>query len=143
MGIVARYIDALSDVQRDRVIEAKEWTWDFVDAKDPSCRCLVGHAEDYNDLSLPVDRTDNGLRYAHNSRGDSVAMAVPYMFERFGKNRIIRACKARAAKGNRLHEIREEIYRGLTVPEVLRWREKAAGLVPVGGMSGRFPEDLR
>ena len=59
--------------------------------------------------------------------------AFPVLCERFGKDRIVRLCKARAARGNRLHEIRAEVYDG----------HREAGLVPEGGMNGRYPEDLR
>ena len=83
----------------------------------------------------------------------------PRLCKRFGKARIVAACKARAARGNNisreaqraekdgrvqtqtgvahadrvgcpsaLGEIRSEVYREL---------------VPVGGMNGRYPEDLR
>ena len=72
MGIVANYLDHLTEAQRDRVIEAKEWTWDFVDADNPSCRCLVGHAEDYVERDevgrwnfRPTDET-SGLVYLDN-----------------------------------------------------------------------------
>ena len=137
MGIVGKYLDALSDEQRDRVIEAKSWTSCWVDDKDGDCRCLVGHAEDMGWVDEqqvqrdPVEGTRlvvTGLLPRHLHPVAYVGFKVPRMFARFGKDRIVRACKARAAKGNRVHEIREEIYKGMTVKSVM----ELARLVPAG-----------
>ena len=136
MGVVGNYLDALSDKQRDRVIEAKDWTWAFLDSDDPSCRCLVGHAEDYaenagtpvaRDRALLPDGEWACLEKSKYGRNLPVYNQVPLLFERFGKDRIVALCKARAAKGNRLHDIRSQVYKAL---------------VPGGGMNGRI-EDLR
>ena len=133
--MVGLYIDALSDEQRDRVIEAKGWTWDFTDQEDPSCRCLVGHAEDYrwrNGFSCEVatDPATSVHKDETNYGGTPIYNIVPRLFRRFGKDRIVAACKARAARGNAptVTEIRSKVYREL---------------VPAGGMSGHYPEDLR
>ena len=125
--MVGLYIDRLSDEQRDRIIEAKEWTWQFVEVGNPSCRCLVGHAEDYEIFTC--DDGYRGSRSRDPIRFTSDAFQrVPRLFNRFGQDRIVALCKARAAKGNRLHELRAEVYRAL---------------VPAGGINGRYPEDLR
>ena len=133
--MVGLYIDALSDEQRDRIVEAKGWTWDFTDQEDPSCRCLVGHAEDYrlrNGFSCEVatDPATSVHKDETNYAGTPIYNIVPRLFRRFGKDRIVAACKARAAKGNAptVTEIRAEVYREL---------------VPAGGMNGRYPADLR
>lgn len=133
MGIVGRYIDMLSDNQRDRVIEAKDWTPAFVDDDDPTCRCLVGHAEDYDEkyhfprdpMLLPDGTAARRTRNTYGNQ-EEVFIRVPSLFIRFGKDRIVAACKARAAEGNRAHEIRAEVYE----------KQREAGLVAPGGMYG-------
>ena len=46
MGIVGRYLDALPDRARDRLIEAQDWC--VAEVLGPRGeRCLVGHAEDW------------------------------------------------------------------------------------------------
>ena len=104
MGILGRYLDVLSDEQRDRVIEAKDWDLSFVSDDDPSCRCLVGHAEDFiieDNIPLALDSAQNGHeRRCMTSTGVFVFNQFPRLWHRFGKDRIIRLCKQRAAKGN-------------------------------------------
>jgi hypothetical protein len=86
--VIGLYIDSLTDEQRDRIIEAQKWSeWALHDLKT-SERCLVGHAEQesrYKDTTIPW---------------------VPYRFTelciRFGKDRAVALCKARAAKNNRV-----------------------------------------
>lgn len=46
MGIMGRYLDALPDRARDRLIEAQDWCVAEVRGRD-GARCLVGHAEDW------------------------------------------------------------------------------------------------
>ena len=128
MGLVARYIDAISDEQRDRVIEAKDISdgpFFFNDQPDGTyCGCLVGVAEmEHARMEAPIDR---GMYTGSWYPSDF----FPRLCRRFGKARIVAACKARAAKGNAptVTEIRAKVYREL---------------VPVGGMNGRYPEDLR
>ena len=129
MGLVGKYLDALSDEQRDRVIEAGDFNDGNKYFDDDGCACLVGVAERDSFSaggrwlrSPPVD-LKVGENYFGNA-GDN----FPSLIMRFGKARIVAACKARAARGNapKLTEIRSEVYREL---------------VPVGGMNGRFPED--
>ena len=135
MGLVARYIDALSDGQRDNVIEAKEFT-DGNQFVDCGIGCLVGVAE--MNLDRSADRPIH-MAMADIVRGRMSAPGYnfPRLCDRFGKDRVIAACKARAARGNSIHEIRAEIYEELTPREVMAWREgKARRLVPDGGMYG-------
>ena len=113
MGVVGRYIDALNDEQRDRVIEATSWSPPedglFVDEDDHSCRCLVGHAADWGRMQGSWGGTVQGPRDVINN-GVEVSNRFPDLQYRFGTDRIIAACKARAAKGNNLEDIRDEIY---------------------------------
>ena len=98
MGIVGRYIDVLSDEQRDRVIEAKGWDREFVSYDDPSCRCLVGHAEDWDADFVSHDHLGGKLTSnSRNHRGIAVYNQFPRLCKRFGEDRIIRLCKVRAA----------------------------------------------
>ena len=101
MGIVGRYIDALSDKQRDRVIEAQGWCWQFSNLA--GCHCLVGHAEAYVGHAATDSAHDEAgelLRISYDQNGWLVYDKVPELFDRFGQDRIVRLCKARAAKGN-------------------------------------------
>ena len=132
--MVGLYIDARSDEQRDRGLEGNGWTWGFTDQEYPSVRGLVGHAEDYrlrNGFSCEVatDPATSVHKDETNYAGTPIYNIVPRLFRRFGKDRIVAACKARAAKGNAptVTEIRAKVYREL---------------VPAGGMSGIFTRDL-
>ena len=74
MGVCGQYIDAISDTQRDRIIEGKDFGdgWSWVSEDDPSCRCLVGHAENYGLRNMAYDdaRDARGrlLSYRENHR---------------------------------------------------------------------------
>jgi hypothetical protein len=99
MGIVGRYIDRLTDEQRDRIIVAQDWcSKHFMDGDN---RCLVGHAinvRGVNDVrNLDVETyTDKLFR-----RGVVFAPGrFDHLCARFGIARIVRACKARAARNN-------------------------------------------
>lgn len=119
--MVGLYIDALSDEQRDRIVEAEDFghgrSWD---ARGRGCLVAVAELE-------ALERTKVYLKFYVPGEA-SVGTQFDDLIAHFGKARIIHLCKARAARGNRLHEIRAEVYREL---------------VPAGGMSGRFPEDCR
>ena len=112
MGLVGRYIDALRDEQRDRVIEADGWSWQYLE-RHTGCRCLVGHAENW-----VIKRTTGGTKYgspyyARDVTADPgclVANRVPDLFIRFGMNRVVPLLKARAARGNNIARIRAGIY---------------------------------
>jgi hypothetical protein len=54
MGLMGRYIDALPADARDRLIQAQDWCVATVRGPD-GARCLVGHAEDWEELA--VDET--------------------------------------------------------------------------------------
>ena len=138
MGLIVKYLDALSDDGRDRVIVAEEFdNGQYINSRGVGC--LVGVAErEYFSVGYgpfpPVQKAVGRTRWSN----DRVCERFDAICRRFGKARVVAACKARAAKGNRLHEIRAEIYKGITVRDVMAWRERAAGeLVPQGGMNGR------
>ncbi len=94
MGIVGRYIDALSDEQRDNVIEADGFgygqMWD-----DEGRGCLVAVAEVVvgAPIAMPIAQ-----RFCNE--GQLVGCTFDNLCYRFGKARIVAACKARAAIGN-------------------------------------------
>ena len=120
MGLEGRYIDALSDEQRDNVIVAEEFGYgQRVDAYGRGC--LVEVAEQ--------GASDVCLRFKFPYPQLGVGAQFDALCKRFGKTRIVAACKKRAARGNAptVTEIRAKVYREL---------------VPVGGMSGMFPRDL-
>ena len=104
--MLGKYIDSLSDEQRDRIIEAKDFGdgWQFIDRDNPACKCLVGHAEGYylneDGYQQQKDETDGW---------ETVYMLFPELMQRFGADRIIRACKLRAAKTNRCDLSRLEV----------------------------------
>jgi len=117
MGIVGRFIDAGNDAAKDRVIEAVSWTDDnsrFVEENDPSCRCLAGHKEDwYMDDGCSMPRAKKYREYNEYSSYQSYAYnRFPQLCDRFDKDRIVRLCKMRAAKGNEelVEKIRSGIY---------------------------------
>ena len=88
MGVCGQYIDAISDVQRDRIIEAREIiVEEYEDANGSGC--LVGTAEGAEDQAVA-----DALGYFR------VEFAFDRLSHRFGKDRIVRLCKARAAKNN-------------------------------------------
>jgi len=53
MGMMGRYIDALPDRAKDRIIEAQDWCICDV-VNDTHARCLIGHAEDWHRLEQPA-----------------------------------------------------------------------------------------
>ena len=105
------YLDALSDEQRDRIIEAKDLyaglSFVVTYANGDKCGCLVGVAEMNYDMSAEAPINDSMY-------GGKPCGRFPRLIERFGKTRIVAACKARAARGNAptVTEIRAEVVAG-------------------------------
>ena len=158
MGVVARYIEKLSDEQRDNIIEAEAFNnAQYFDAHGVGC--LVGVAEREYFAHHGFDAVCPPVAFSLTVFGGGVGGHFDTLCRKFGKARIVAACKNRAARGNNisreaqraekdgrvqtqtgvahadrvgcpsaLGEIRSEVYREL---------------VPVGGMNGRYPEDLR
>ncbi len=105
MGLMAKYIDAVSDEARDRIIMGQGWTDGLIDDHRGN-RCLIGHATEGCPVlyRVPVgrewhrvlheDHPENVLIDFDNWVGDRFDKAVV----RFGMERVVRACKARAGK---------------------------------------------
>ena len=105
--MVGLYLDALSDEQRDRVIEAEQFG-NGMFFNRAGVGCLVGVAE---------------REYFENNKFSNAAFCPPVAFamsnlrgvgesfdrlcKRFGKARIVAACKARAARGNNITGVTE------------------------------------
>jgi len=106
MGMLGRYIDALPDQARDRIIEAQRWGMGaLVDAHGN--RCLIGHAEDWRyagslfrnsagDASLQRWRVENLGSTSHLEIGKRFDM----LCHRFGQLRAVRLAKMRAGVGS-------------------------------------------
>ena len=101
MGLCGKYLDALSDEQRDRVIEAVD-IHDGLSFFSHGCACLVGTTE-MVDLHDTTTDPINQLIHEQTGRIHFPSSWFPILCRRFGKARIVRLCKARAAKANRIH----------------------------------------
>lgn len=86
MGMLGRYIDGLTEEQKDKVIQAQEWrTGSMGVAQGP--RCLMGHAKGiYEDVQ------------GDPFYGIRLGVTFDSACRRFGQQRIVRACKLRASK---------------------------------------------
>jgi len=118
MGICGRNIDSGTDAQKDRVIEGQKWAEDFINSD--GCRCLIGHMEDWykaddGDWGTRRDSLPAYVRYEISHRNKVGYTQFPDLIARFDQDRIIRACKMRAAKGNAelVEKIRNGIYKEL------------------------------
>jgi hypothetical protein len=107
MGLIARYIDALPDHSRDRVIEAQEWgIGTLVD--EGGNRCLLGHAEDWvyagslfrNFAGDPAMQRWRVLEF-----GPSAHLEIGRRFDalahRYGLGTVVTWVKSRAGRPNR------------------------------------------
>lgn len=90
MGKLGRWIDGLSDEQKDRVVRTQSWFWQFHD--NPGYHrgkyCIAGAAFDLDDT------------YLARRRHKAAAVQYDRLCRRFPGDRIVRACKQRAVKGN-------------------------------------------
>lgn len=117
MGQVGRWIDERTDIERDRIIEAQGWVAGYLEYQGQ--RCLVGHVcgtpgwrdIDFRDIAVTATRFDQ-------------------LVLRFGLDRIVRACKLRAARG------------GIVTPELTCQRCKNERVVDrdVSGEDGTHAE---
>lgn len=116
MGLIGKYLDALPDHARDRVIEAQDWCFGW--AVMESGRCLVGHAEDWEGAEMDddgmaqlqkwrdhetreirqrVEARFNGVRHLrHYAHYQHVAQRFDKMAARLGVEEAVRLVKARA-----------------------------------------------
>lgn len=83
MGLMGRYIDGLPAHARDRVIQAQDWCVASVRGPD-GARCLVGHAEDWEELAADAgwwDRWTDAVRRAEAAPADDVdTLCRPELF---------------------------------------------------------------
>jgi len=106
MGMLGRYIDALPDEARDRIIEAQHWGMGtLVDAHGN--RCLIGHAEDWRYAgSLLRNRAGDAAlqRWRVEDLGPTSHLEIGKRFDmlchRFGQPRAVRLAKMRAGVGS-------------------------------------------
>ncbi len=138
--MVGKYIDALSDEQRDRIIEAEDFFTGPCYFSVDGCGCLVGVAEMRDEMGArPIDDSIRGR--LHGGITMRPSWYFPVLCDRFGKDRIVALCKARAAKGNKIQVVRE--IRDGIFQERKDAAERDRFLVPVGGMNGKHPRDTR
>lgn len=112
MGMIAKYVDALPDEARDRVLTAQGWRFgSYVD--EAGDRCLVGHAADFQlrhcgvqFTRCPVPETLWSWDLLQDHRGGDYLPPVWEYFDRLckrvGLDRAVQLVKARAARPNRL-----------------------------------------
>ena len=99
MGAMGRYIAALDECGRDRLIVAEGWITS-VWFNDQGARCLIGHGEDFNATNDPRDRED--FEQKPVVRG----LWAPEVYHAFDQavrrwpERTVRAVKLRAARLN-------------------------------------------
>lgn len=87
--MIGQWIDGLTDEQKDRIVRATEWRPHKLGSPGEP-RCLTGHA---------FDITITDVARGHPDAGESLAIGVSFddLVHRFGIDRIVRACKLRAA----------------------------------------------
>jgi hypothetical protein len=103
MGKIARYIDALPDEARDRVIEAQGWC--VTVGLDDDGRCLVGHTEDWREVGdgdIAINCVDVAKMPGGSEGYECVGEDFDAACARFGLDRVVRACKLRAGRPNRV-----------------------------------------
>ena len=96
---MGRYIDELDDEGRDRLIAAT----DFSDGEwwNGECGCLVYTGEGATSWEEAEQASyAKGMRCRAKWADDGPPYRYPYAVLRFGKARVVRAIKLRAAKGN-------------------------------------------
>lgn len=101
MGIVGDYLDRLPDELRDRVIRAQGWRTNVFVDRGSGERCLIGHAEG-DDAGREWIEGTNALHELPFFSRMGIGFQFDKLCERFGKDRVVRAVKARAAKPNRV-----------------------------------------
>jgi hypothetical protein len=131
MGLLGRYIDALPDLARDRIIEAQLWGMGaLVDAEGN--RCLLGHAEDWlYQGSLFRNRAGDPTlqRWRVQVFGTSSHLDIGRRFDilchRWGLAAAVRLIKIRAARSSSvdaaaLHTLPRAQFDGLRSPAAPR-----------------------
>lgn len=92
MGKVGRWIDGLSHDEKDRVVRATAWGTvdDLTTLKEPA-RCIVSHAQGL------VSEDGRPLSHIEGEDYGRTGCRFDRLCDRFGLERIVRACKQRAA----------------------------------------------
>lgn len=100
MGMLGRFIDGLTPQQKDRVIEAQTFWWLYKANRegltaDQGCGCLIDTA-----LARRNAFVEYGEERVHYGASHRRFLSIEFdrLIRRFGPERIIRACKMRAAK---------------------------------------------
>ena len=135
------YLDALSDEQRDRVIECEDFgfgqNWD-----GQGRGCLVAVAE-------LGEREHTKVYLKFYVQGEaSVGVQFDDLIARFGKARVVAACKARAARGNNITREAQQAEKDGRLQSLTGAAHadrvgcpSARRLIPEGGKVGRVPLD--
>jgi hypothetical protein len=90
--MIGKWIDGLTDEQRDRIIEATEWRECCGYMLNDQPVCVLSHAYDVQEFVHICTRIPHEL-YPVGDRFDRLCI-------RRGLDRIVRACKMRAARRN-------------------------------------------
>lgn len=93
--MIGKWIDRLDAEQKDRIITGQGWCVHSIQLYED--RCLVGHAIG----GLPAWRNLGGDIGARLPLA-TVGRRFDGLCDRFGMDRIVRACKLRAAKSHRV-----------------------------------------
>lgn len=84
MGLLGRWIDSLTDEERDRIVEAQGWGFGWFGGCYGDRRCLV-------------EQVDPGVSYRPITESEwAVVTRFDVLCDRFGLDRIVRAVKLRA-----------------------------------------------
>ncbi|HEV2734878.1 MAG TPA: hypothetical protein VGV85_08555 [Longimicrobiaceae bacterium] len=99
--MLGKYIDGLPDRAKDRIIMGERWVTGMGRGWRGG-RCLIGHAEDWNENGMQDAEVYFVRRHKENpcDLGTCIGWRFDRLVQRFGKDRVVRACKLRAARGN-------------------------------------------
>lgn len=99
MGCMGRFIDGLSADQRDSIIQAQSWGWASMNDEEQYAAmlgrlCLMDHACGVSSWM----EWDTEKIMEQDSIRKPPAQAFDVACQRFGMQRVVRACKLRAGK---------------------------------------------
>lgn len=92
--MLGKWIDGLTEGSKDRIIEAQRWCSEAIYESHTNSYCLVGHVYGGTEGVL----FDAGVELVSQTTGRCFDRLV----QRFGLPRLVRACKLRAAKQNKV-----------------------------------------
>ena len=97
--MIGKWIDALTDEQRDNIVTAQGWRYGGYLYEDGT-RCLVGNALDLRGRGVMAEsHTWPGMRCVrvdYSAFEISIERCFDHLCKRFGTDRIVRMCKVRA-----------------------------------------------